>query len=147
MSVDSSIAALKCSSLSARHYLSHGPQLQIGSIPEHAHSNEDDFGQLGGEGQLVLDREKVLVRPPPMYRVIMLDDDFTPMDFVVETLQQFFGFSRERATETMLKVHNQGYALCGIFTRDVAETKAGQVLDFAREHQHPLFCRAEPQEE
>ena len=101
----------------------------------------------GGDGELVLEREKLAVKPPPMYRVVMLDDDFTPMDFVVDALQQFFGFSREKATETMLKVHNQGYAVCGIFTRDVAETKAAQVLDYAREHQHPLFCRAEPQEE
>ncbi len=101
----------------------------------------------GGDGQLVLEREKLAVKPPPMYRVVMLDDDFTPMDFVVDALQQFFGFSREKATETMLKVHNQGYAVCGIFTKDVAETKAAQVLDYAREHQHPLFCRAEPQEE
>lgn len=100
-----------------------------------------------GDGQLVLERKKVAVRPPPLYQVLMLDDDFTPMDFVVETLQQFFSFSREKATETMLKVHNQGYAVCGIFTRDVAETKSSLVLDYAREHQHPLYCRVEPQEE
>lgn len=111
-------------------------------------SQEDNLeSENGDDGQLVLEREKLAVRPPAMYRVLMLDDDFTPMDFVVETLQQFFGFSREKATETMLKVHNQGYAICGIFTKDVAETKAAQVLEYAREHQHPLFCRAEPQEE
>lgn len=106
------------------------------------HEGSDD-----GFGQLVLERDKLAIKPPPMYRVLLLDDDFTPMDFVVEALQQFFGFSREKATELMLKVHNEGYAVCGVFTRDVAETKAAQVLDYAREHQHPLFCRAEPQED
>ena len=110
----------------------------------------DDFDENHGHasgGELVLDREKLAVKPPPLYRVLILDDDFTPMDFVVDTLQQFFGFSREKATETMLKVHNHGHAICGIFTKDVAETKAAQVLDYAQENQHPLFCCAEPQEE
>lgn len=113
----------------------------------HDEYHGNDYEPDDGHGELVLEREKLAIKPPSMYRVLMLDDDFTPMDFVVEALQQFFGFSRERATETMLKVHNDGFALCGVFTRDVAETKAAQVLDFAREHQHPLFCRAEPQED
>lgn len=113
----------------------------------HDEFQNDNYEMEDGHGQLVLEREKLAIKPPSMYRVLMIDDDFTPMDFVVEALQQFFGFSREKATEIMLKVHNDGFAVCGVFTRDVAETKAAQVLDFAREHQHPLFCRAEPQED
>lgn len=105
----------------------------------------DQDGSIN-DGELVLERKKLAIKPPPLYRVVLLDDDFTPMDFVVEALQQFFAFSREKATEIMLKVHHHGYAVCGLFTKDVAETKASQVLEYAREHQHPLFCRAEPDE-
>jgi len=80
------------------------------------------------------------IAPPPMYRVLLLNDDFTPMDFVVRVLEHFFHKSREQATVIMLKVHNEGVGLCGVFPRDVAETKVNQVVDFAREHQHPLQC-------
>jgi len=75
-----------------------------------------------------------------MFKVLLLNDDFTPMDFVVQVLQQFFSKSREQATQIMLKVHNEGAGLCGIYPRDVAETKVNQVVIFAREHQHPLQC-------
>jgi len=79
-------------------------------------------------------------KPPPMFKVLLLNDDFTPMDFVVEVLQQFFAKSREQATQIMLKVHNEGAGLCGIYPRDIAETKVNQVALFAQEHQHPLQC-------
>jgi len=108
---------------------------------------QSDQTEQDGQGQTVLDPQEAAIRPPSLYRVLLLDDDYTPMDFVVETLQQFFGFSRNKSTELMLKVHHEGYAVCGVFTKDVAETKAIQVLDHAREHQHPLFCRAEPIDE
>ncbi len=75
-----------------------------------------------------------------MFKVLLLNDDFTPMDFVVQVLQQFFAKSREQATQIMLKVHNEGAGLCGIYPRDIAETKVNQVALFAQEHQHPLQC-------
>ena len=84
------------------------------------------------------------IKRPPLYKVVMLNDDYTPMDFVVEVLETFFGLDRERATSVMLTVHTQGKAVCGVFPRDIAETKAAQVVDYAREHQHPLMCQVEP---
>lgn len=79
-------------------------------------------------------------KPPPLYKVLLLNDDFTPMEFVVVVLQQFFSKNREQATQIMLKVHNDGIGLCGIYPHDIAETKVNQVTAFAREHQHPLQC-------
>ena len=90
------------------------------------------------ESQLVTDR--VASPPPPLYKVLLINDDFTPMDFVILVLQRFFLMSREQATVIMLKVHNEGSGLAGIYPRDVAETKVHQVIGFAREHQHPLQC-------
>jgi ATP-dependent Clp protease adaptor protein ClpS len=88
----------------------------------------------------VLERKREQVRQPPLYKVLLLNDDFTPMDFVVVVLQQFFGMNREQATVIMLKVHREGRGVCGVFPRDVAATKVEQVTAFAREHQHPLAC-------
>ena len=75
-----------------------------------------------------------------MYKVLLLNDDYTPMDFVVSVLQRFFSKDREQATRIMLKVHNEGRGLCGIYPRDIAATKVEQVAAYAREHQHPLVC-------
>lgn len=83
---------------------------------------------------------KIEARPPSMYKVLLLNDDYTPMEFVIKVLERFFGMDRERATAVMLKVHNEGSGLAGIYPRDVAETKVGQVMAFARDHQHPLQC-------
>lgn len=80
---------------------------------------------------------------PPMYRVVMLNDDYTPMDFVVEVLEHFFSMGREQATRIMLTVHKAGRANCGVFSRDVAETKMLQVNQYARDNQHPLLCEIE----
>ncbi|SDL40980.1 ATP-dependent Clp protease adaptor protein ClpS [Franzmannia pantelleriensis] len=77
---------------------------------------------------------------PPMYKVVLHNDDFTPMEFVVEVLQTFFHFESEKAVQIMLAVHTQGKATCGVFTRDIAETKSHQVNEYARECQHPLLC-------
>ncbi len=85
------------------------------------------------------------LKPPPLYKVLLINDDFTPMDFVVSVLQQFFSKNREQATQIMLKVHNEGAGLCGIYPLDVAETKVQQVISHAREHQHPLQCVMEEQ--
>lgn len=78
--------------------------------------------------------------PPPMWKVLLLNDDFTPMDFVVVVLQQFFHMDEAQATRVMLTVHHQGRGVCGVFSKDVAETKVQQVVRFARQHQHPLQC-------
>lgn len=83
------------------------------------------------------------VARPPLYQVLLLNDDFTPMDFVVEVLQVFFAMNREKATQVMLHVHTRGKGVCGIFTREVAETKVAQVNEFSKHHQHPLLCTME----
>ena len=83
------------------------------------------------------------VKPPPMFQVVMYNDDFTPMEFVVEVLQAFFSLTRERATQVMLKVHTEGRGVCGIYPKDVASTKVEQVVQYSREHQHPLQCAME----
>lgn len=84
--------------------------------------------------------EKSRVKPPPMFKVLLLNDDFTPMDFVIVVLEKFFGLSREQSTRVMLKVHREGKGVCGVYPRDVAATKVEQVSAFARRHQHPLAC-------
>ncbi|AOY01564.1 ATP-dependent Clp protease adapter ClpS [Jeongeupia sp. USM3] len=83
---------------------------------------------------------------PPMYRVVLLNDDYTPMEFVVEVLQQFFGLGLEQATIVMLKVHKEGRGICGVYPRDIAATKVSQVSQHARQHQHPLQCIMEVNE-
>ncbi len=89
-------------------------------------------------------RETQRLAPPPMYRVVLLNDDYTPMDFVVMLLERIFAKSPEEAARIMLKVHHEGRGACGIFTRDIAATKVEQVLQLAHVHQHPLQCLMEP---
>jgi ATP-dependent Clp protease adaptor protein ClpS len=88
----------------------------------------------------VLEAKKAKLKLPPMYKVLLLNDDYTPMEFVVLVLQKFFGMTRERATQVMLKVHREGMGICGVYPRDVASTKVQQVAGYARKHQHPLQC-------
>jgi ATP-dependent Clp protease adaptor protein ClpS len=83
---------------------------------------------------------RVKTKKPSLYRVLLLNDDYTPMEFVVFILERFFNLSREQATRIMLHVHQKGVGLCGVFTYEVAETKVAQVLDLARRHEHPLQC-------
>ena len=92
------------------------------------------------EGTALLEREDATVRPPPLYQVLLLNDDFTPMDFVVHVLQSIFRMDQERAMRIMLEVHTEGRGICGIYTRDIAASKVEQVANLAREHQHPLAC-------
>ena len=92
---------------------------------------------------LVLEEARPQLKRPQMYKVLMMNDDFTPMEFVVEVLETFFSMNREQATRIMLTVHTEGRAVCGVYTRDVAETRAAQVIQYAREHQHPLMCQVE----
>ncbi|PSW21097.1 ATP-dependent Clp protease adapter ClpS [Photobacterium sanctipauli] len=91
----------------------------------------------------VLEEEDVQVKPPSMYKVILNNDDYTPMDFVIEVLQKFFSMDLEKSTQLMLTVHYEGKAVCGTFTAEVAETKVAQVMMYAREHEHPLLCTME----
>jgi ATP-dependent Clp protease adaptor protein ClpS len=84
--------------------------------------------------------KKAKLKPPPMFKVMLLNDDYTPMEFVVLVLQKFFAMTRERATQVMLKVHREGIGVCGVYPRDVATTKVQQVASYSRKHQHPLQC-------
>jgi ATP-dependent Clp protease adaptor protein ClpS len=98
------------------------------------------------EGGLVLQESKPELKRPPLFKVVLMNDDYTPMEFVVEVLETFFRMNREQATHVMLTVHTQGKGVCGIFTRDIAETKAAQVNQYARENEHPLLCEIEASE-
>ncbi len=91
-------------------------------------------------GTVVVTKTRTKVKRPSLYRVLILNDDYTPMEFVVHVLEQFFSKDREAATRIMLHVHNHGAGECGVYTYEVAETKVTQVMDFARKHQHPLQC-------
>jgi ATP-dependent Clp protease adaptor protein ClpS len=93
-----------------------------------------------GTGTGVVVKPKPKTKKPSMYKVLMLNDDYTPMEFVVHVLERFFGKNREEATSIMMHVHRRGVGICGVFTYEVAETKVAQVMDFARRHQHPLQC-------
>jgi ATP-dependent Clp protease adaptor protein ClpS len=94
------------------------------------------------DGTLVVE-EKAKVKPPSLYKVLLLNDDYTPMEFVVLVLQNFFAMNRDQATQVMLKVHKEGMGVCGVFPKDVAATKVERVSAFSRQHQHPLQCTME----
>lgn len=104
-------------------------------------SDDDDDHIDGGTGLAVKTRTRT--KKPSMYKVLMLNDDYTPMEFVVHVLERFFGMAHEQATQIMLHVHQRGVGICGVFTYEVAETKVTQVMDLARQHQHPLQCTIE----
>ncbi len=97
-------------------------------------------GNGAGRGTAVITRTQTKTKKPSLYRVLILNDDYTPMEFVVHVLERFFQKDRETATRIMLHVHNHGVGECGVYTFEVAETKVSQVMDFARQHQHPLQC-------
>ncbi len=101
---------------------------------------------VGSDDSVVLERRTQRIKPPQMFRVVLLNDDFTPMEFVVHVIQEFFSKDRETATQIMLKIHLEGKGVCGIYTRDVASTKVDQVLQAARQAGHPLQCLSEPVE-
>jgi ATP-dependent Clp protease adaptor protein ClpS len=109
--------------------------------------DDGDGSSIGGGGGRtgvgLATKPKTKTAKPALYKVLMLNDDYTPMEFVVLTLQRFFKMSIEDATQVMLHVHQRGVGVCGIFTYEVAETKVTQVMDFARQHQHPLQCTME----
>ena len=84
------------------------------------------------------------LQKPKMYQVVLLNDDYTPMEFVVALIEQFFHKSRENATQIMLKIHTEGKGVCGVYIEDIAETKAAMVNQYSQDHEHPLLCQAEP---
>jgi ATP-dependent Clp protease adaptor protein ClpS len=104
--------------------------------------NDNDTRRDSGLKEL-LAPEETRLKPPPLYRVILLNDDYTPMEFVVEVLRRFFGMNVETATRVMLKVHTEGKGVCGVFPKEIAETKAVQVNEYARAAEHPLLCDIE----
>jgi ATP-dependent Clp protease adaptor protein ClpS len=106
-------------------------------------AGDDHDTQRGTGVREVLAPEETKVKPPPLYRVILLNDDYTPMEFVVDVLRRFFGMNIETATRVMLKVHTEGKGVCGVYPREIAETKAVLVNDFARAAEHPLLCDIE----
>jgi len=105
------------------------------------HMDKED--QHSSDDNLALQEAKPKLKRPPLYKVLLLNDDYTPMDFVVHILQDHFGMTSEKATQVMLHVHTRGVGVCGVFTRDIAETKVALVNQFARENQHPLKCTME----
>jgi ATP-dependent Clp protease adaptor protein ClpS len=104
-----------------------------------------DNGKRGdeGTGTGVVVKTKPKTKKPSMYKVLMLNDDYTPMEFVVHILERFFNKNLQEATRIMMHVHRRGVGICGVYTYEVAETKVTQVMDFARQHQHPLQCTLE----
>jgi ATP-dependent Clp protease adaptor protein ClpS len=111
-----------------------------GGAPRMADDDRKRKGEPGGPGTAVITKTKTQTKRPNMYRVLILNDDYTPMEFVVHILERFFGKDHEAATRIMLHVHHHGIGECGVYTYEVAETKVTQVMDFARKHQHPLQC-------
>jgi ATP-dependent Clp protease adaptor protein ClpS len=98
---------------------------------------------VGTEQDTLVQEARPELKQPAMYKVVLLNDDFTPMDFVVDVLKNFFGMNDEKATRIMLEIHTQGKSICGFYSRDVAETKALQVNQYARTHEHPLLCQVD----
>ena len=115
--------------------------LPISGKPERgADEDRKRRGDPGAPGTAVISKTKPQTKRPSLYRVLILNDDYTPMEFVVHVLERFFNKDHETATRIMLHVHHHGLGECGIYTYEVAETKVTQVMDFARKHQHPLQC-------
>ena len=122
-----------------------GPKEPPGGPPQQPPRRDDGEGDGDGRdgrtGALTLTRTKT--KKPAMYKVLMLNDDYTPMEFVVDVLQNIFQKNREEATEVMLHVHQKGVGVCGVYTYEIAETKVTQTVDYARKNQHPLQCTLE----
>ena len=118
-----------------------------GSLVPFAGSEDEGGGDDGGgrnDGETgVITRTRAKTKKPSLYKVLLLNDDYTPMEFVIHVLERFFGMGRDEATRVMLHVHQKGVGVCGVFTYEVAETKVTQVMDFSRQHEHPLQCTME----
>ena len=132
---------------SNNHQRPHAPASNVADAPERWHLDlrirASDDEETDREGGLATVTAKPELKRPPMYKVVLLNDDYTPMEFVVHVLEVFFSMDREKATQIMLTVHTQGAAVVGIFPRDIAETKSEQVNQYAQENQHPLISTIE----
>ena len=113
------------------------------SLSSENEDNDYDKDDFGNKLSSIVLEEKPKLKKPPLYKVIMLNDDYTPMEFVVEMLQVYFSKTQEQATEIMLHIHQRGLGICGLYTYEIAESKANQVLDKARKNQHPLQIKLE----
>ena len=109
-------------------------------IPSRLQGDDEDDDAIGNNGTSVITKTVVRTKKPNLYRVLLLNDDFTPMEFVIDVLARFFKMDLESATKVMLHVHQNGVGECGVYTYEVAETKVTQVMDHARKNQHPLQC-------
>ena len=119
-----------------------GSKVRCGEEDGVGNDRDNQNGQEGGTG-LVAEQAKVKPQKPPLYKVLLLNDDYTPMEFVVLLLMKFFSMTQEQAEQIMIHVHTKGVGVCGVFPREIAETKVRLVLDFASENQHPLQCTLE----
>jgi len=122
--------------------MSNEPSVSIRPLA-HPHTLSDKEGGGGRSDADVIVKPKAKTEKPPLYKVLLLNDDFTPMEFVVLVLERFFGLNHGQSVELMLTVHKRGLAVVGVFSYEIAETKVTQVMDFARRHQHPLQCTME----
>jgi ATP-dependent Clp protease adaptor protein ClpS len=119
------------------------PALSRDLRPRAADDDRRRRGGNGAPGSAVITRTKPQTKKPSLYRVLILNDDYTPMEFVVDVLQRIFGMDRTKATRIMLEVHTRGKGVCGVYTYEIAETKVAQVNAYSRQHQHPLLCTME----
>ena len=126
----------------ARHHARSADRLVLRIVATYKEPMSDPHSIRPDTGVLV-EEARPEVKPPPLYRVVLLNDDYTPMDFVVDVLEKFFSLDRPTATRIMLEVHIQGKGVCGVFTFEIAETKVAQVTTYARDNQHPLMCTLE----
>jgi ATP-dependent Clp protease adaptor protein ClpS len=129
---------MQCASLLDRMIFMASQTPTPAPVAPNAQPKDDDGGSV------VLERRTQKTQPPQMYQVVMLNDDYTPMEFVVVVIQEFFNKDRETATQIMLKIHLDGRGICGVYSRDVAATKVDQVQEAARQAGHPLQCVSEP---
>ena len=106
-----------------------------------------DLPDMDQDGGLLTETSKPELKRPPMYKVILMNEDYTPMEFVIYVLQTFFSYDKEKATQIMLAVHTKGKGVCGIYTKEVAETKSNQINNFAKQNEHPLVSDIEPIDE
>ncbi|WP_130802852.1 ATP-dependent Clp protease adapter ClpS [Acinetobacter ihumii] len=119
---------------------------QSGYVDWHVNPRLSDSQNNEPEGDIAVQTAEPQLKRPPLYAVVLLNDDYTPMDFVIEILQQYFALNLDQATQVMLTVHYEGKGVAGVYPRDIAETKANQVNNYARSQGHPLLCQIEPKD-
>ncbi|MFT4887457.1 MAG: ATP-dependent Clp protease adaptor protein ClpS [Pseudohongiellaceae bacterium] len=117
-------------------------ELKMTNLPTGPIGSREDEGEDDNTG-FAATTEKPKLKRPPLYKVVLINDDYTPMDFVIDVLRSYFSMNAEKATHVMLKVHTEGKGVCGVFSKDVAETKAAQVNDYSKECEQPLLCSVE----